>query len=291
MLVRSTGGTRRARTLPADTAATPRRPRRRRSPGSGRTAPTRSGTSIIRTCATLVESSGAGRHRCAALARRRQQRRDPQMPSQAYQPTARVVQPYPVDEVEFQPDAAYALYNWELFFHIPLLIATRLSANQRFAEAQRWFHYIFHPTGASGGEVPQRYWRTMPFHDARGRDYEAESVKATRAARGRGTPAGLRDRRERLARAIRSVPYAVARLRTTALPEDRGDEVPRQPDRLGRSAVPARDASSRSTRRRSSTCWPRRSSAAGPRSSRRTSSRRCRRSTASTQLGLLEQRA
>ena len=38
---------------------------------------------------------------------------------QAYQPTARVVQPYPVDEVEFQPDAAYAIYNWELFFHVP----------------------------------------------------------------------------------------------------------------------------------------------------------------------------
>ena len=49
--------------------------------------------------------------------------------------------------MEFRPDGAYTLYNWELFFHIPLLIATRLSSNQRFEEAQRWFHYIFDPTG------------------------------------------------------------------------------------------------------------------------------------------------
>ena len=52
---------------------------------------------------------------------------------------------FPVDEVEFQSGGAYEVYNWELFFHIPLLIAVRLSSNQRFAEAQRWFHYIFDP--------------------------------------------------------------------------------------------------------------------------------------------------
>jgi hypothetical protein len=40
----------------------------------------------------------------------------------------------------------YANYNWELLFHIPLTIAVHLSKNQRFAEAQRWFHYIFDPT-------------------------------------------------------------------------------------------------------------------------------------------------
>src|SRR5215831_16391229 len=40
----------------------------------------------------------------------------------------------------------YANYNWELFLHIPLTIAVHLSKNQRFAEARRWFHYIFDPT-------------------------------------------------------------------------------------------------------------------------------------------------
>ncbi len=30
----------------------------------------------------------------------------------------------PVEEIEFHYDGAYSQYNWELFFHIPLLIAT-----------------------------------------------------------------------------------------------------------------------------------------------------------------------
>src|SRR5579863_4617043 len=32
--------------------------------------------------------------------------------------------------------APYAVYNWELFYHIPVMIAVHLSQNQRFAEAQ-----------------------------------------------------------------------------------------------------------------------------------------------------------
>ena len=39
-----------------------------------------------------------------------------------------------------------SIYNWEVFFHNPLLVATQLSQAQRFEEAQRWFHLIFDPT-------------------------------------------------------------------------------------------------------------------------------------------------
>ncbi len=49
-------------------------------------------------------------------------------------------------EIDVSTNGPYANYNWELFFHIPLTIAVHLSKNQRFAEAQRWFHYIFDPT-------------------------------------------------------------------------------------------------------------------------------------------------
>ena len=49
-------------------------------------------------------------------------------------------------EIDVAEHGPYANYNWELFFHIPLTIAVHLSKNQRFAEAQRWFHYIFDPT-------------------------------------------------------------------------------------------------------------------------------------------------
>lgn len=133
----------------------------------------------------------------------------------AYLPTPRVKQEYPIDEVEFRTGGAYDLYNWELFFHIPLLIATRLSSNQRFEEAQRWFHYIFDPTGSAGGEPPQPYWRTKPFHDRLAGNYEKESVESLEKLATVGAP-------EELVAAVKMWrdhpfdPYAVARLRTTA---------------------------------------------------------------------------
>jgi hypothetical protein len=34
-------------------------------------------------------------------------------------------------------NSSYSVYNWELFFHIPLMIAEKLSQNQRFEESQR----------------------------------------------------------------------------------------------------------------------------------------------------------
>ena len=83
-----------------------------------------------------------------------------------YQPKPAIVeQPYPVEDVDFSYGGAYAQYNWELFFHAPLLIASRLTKNQRFADAQRWLHYIFDPTDASADDTPRRFWRTRPFYE------------------------------------------------------------------------------------------------------------------------------
>ena len=48
--------------------------------------------------------------------------------------------------LDFRYDAAFGVYNWELFYHIPLFIAQLLSQNQQFEDAQKWFHYIFNPT-------------------------------------------------------------------------------------------------------------------------------------------------
>ncbi len=70
---------------------------------------------------------------------------------------------YPQEIITFDHDDAYANYNWELFFHIPLLIATRLYQDQRFETAQQWFHYIFNPMETEG-ELPYRYWKIQPFH-------------------------------------------------------------------------------------------------------------------------------
>ncbi|SFE35501.1 hypothetical protein [Nitrosomonas sp. Nm166] len=83
----------------------------------------------------------------------------------AYSPDATLVQqPYPVKDLDFTSSGAYATYNWELFFHVPITIAIHLSKNQRFAEAQRWFHYIFDPTDDSDGPTPERFWKVRPFH-------------------------------------------------------------------------------------------------------------------------------
>jgi acylphosphatase len=67
-------------------------------------------------------------------------------------------------EIDVRDGGPYAVYNWELMFHVPLTIAVHLSKNQRFAEAQRWFHYIFDPTANDTTvDVPQRYWKFRAF--------------------------------------------------------------------------------------------------------------------------------
>ncbi len=132
-----------------------------------------------------------------------------------YQPQVRVGKAYPVDEVEFQSGGAYEIYNWELFFHVPLLIADQLSKNQRFEEAQRWFHFIFDPTGASGGDIPQRYWRTKPFYDRLSGDYEAESVKNIEEIVAEGLSPEWNAAID-IWRTNPFSPHAVARLRSTA---------------------------------------------------------------------------
>ena len=72
---------------------------------------------------------------------------------------------FPRENVDFSPTGAYSIYNWELFFHIPLLIATSLSQNQQFEDAQKWFHYIFNPITNSTDAIPQRYWNCLPFYE------------------------------------------------------------------------------------------------------------------------------
>ena len=81
-----------------------------------------------------------------------------------YNPNPELVdERYPVKDLDFTSSGAYAVYNWELFFHAPLTIAMHLSKNQRFEEAMRWFHYVFDPTDDSEGPTPDRFWKVKPF--------------------------------------------------------------------------------------------------------------------------------
>ncbi len=68
----------------------------------------------------------------------------------------------------------YSLYNWELFFHTPILLADALSKAQQYEEATKWFHFVFNPIADAkdwdGSELPddkvdKRFWQFKPFRE------------------------------------------------------------------------------------------------------------------------------
>ncbi len=83
---------------------------------------------------------------------------------------------YPIEDVDFTGEGSYSVYNWDLFFRVPLHIATRLTQNQRFEEALTWFHYMFNPTGALPGTGVQKYWVTKPFYLNQTTDYISQRI-------------------------------------------------------------------------------------------------------------------
>ncbi|MFE6737735.1 Tc toxin subunit A-related protein [Streptomyces tubercidicus] len=99
-----------------------------------------------------------------------------------YQPDFTVVPPLPKEEVDFSYSAAYAPYNWELFFHVPMFIAGKLTANQRFEEALEWFHAVFNPTSTDtttpDPDTPQqKFWITKPFYETTKADYYKQKIE------------------------------------------------------------------------------------------------------------------
>ena len=57
----------------------------------------------------------------------------------------------------------YSIYNWELFFHAPMMLAEALSKSQQFEEAMKWYHYIFNPV--ADGDNEKRFWQFTPFKE------------------------------------------------------------------------------------------------------------------------------
>jgi hypothetical protein len=131
-----------------------------------------------------------------------------------YNPSTLVREPRPVKDLDFTAGGAYAVYNWELFFHVPLMIAMHLSKNQRFAEAQQWFHYIFDPTDDSDGPTPERFWKVRPFQYTHVRKIEEILVNLST-----GADPKLRDETIRSIEAWKDAPFrphVVARYRQQA---------------------------------------------------------------------------
>ncbi|MET0776063.1 MAG: neuraminidase-like domain-containing protein [Pseudomonas mandelii] len=73
----------------------------------------------------------------------------------------------PFNEPNGAFDGANGLFFWELFFHLPHLVATRLRDENSFTQAQDWLRYLFDPQAiADEPSVPNPkplYWRCRPL--------------------------------------------------------------------------------------------------------------------------------
>lgn len=125
-----------------------------------------------------------------------------------------VRRPYPTKDLDFSSAGAYSVYNWELFYHVPITIAIHLSKNQRFAEAQRWFHYLFDPTDDSEGPTPERFWKVRPFQYT-----DVHKIEEILVNLATGADAGLRNETISSIEAWKDAPFrphVVARYRQQA---------------------------------------------------------------------------
>lgn len=94
--------------------------------------------------------------------------------------------PPPSTEPSFhEPNGAFDSANgvnfWELFFHVPHLIATRLRDEDRFQEALDWLAYLFDPAAPADPDVSslnnrrQAYWRCRPLVGSGNPGFEARN--------------------------------------------------------------------------------------------------------------------
>ncbi|PTB18124.1 hypothetical protein C9I57_25210 [Trinickia symbiotica] len=105
-----------------------------------------------------------------------------------YKPQPPVAAPYPgtsgapdpgETSLDFAPGSsgAYSLYNWEVFYHIPMFMASLLLRNRQFKDALTWLEYIFNPTDNSGGPSPQRFWQMAPFNAMNSADWISQQIQ------------------------------------------------------------------------------------------------------------------
>ncbi|MDP9656802.1 UNVERIFIED_ORG: hypothetical protein J2W87_004747 [Pseudomonas putida] len=65
------------------------------------------------------------------------------------------------DRIDF--NSAHGTFYWELFFHLPFLIAHRLCETREYHESQRWYQYIFNPHIREPHDDADRYWLCRPL--------------------------------------------------------------------------------------------------------------------------------
>ncbi len=124
--------------------------------------------------------------------------------------------------IDVSPSGAYSIYNWELFFHLPMTVAVHHSKNQRFQEAQRWFHFIFDPTtDDTSVPAPQSFWRFLAFRNKTDVELIDEMLQLLAKPAAESTPAELK-RKEEIIASIENwrdkpfQPHVIARTRFEA---------------------------------------------------------------------------
>jgi len=121
-----------------------------------------------------------------------------------YNPTSLVETPYPgatgaADPGETNLDfsigsaGAYSLYNWEVFYHIPMFVASLLMQNQQFQDAMTWLEYIFNPADSSTEPAPQRFWQTAPLNAMNAADWNNQQIQNILDLLAADTQQGLSD--------------------------------------------------------------------------------------------------
>ncbi|UWF52169.1 neuraminidase-like domain-containing protein [Pseudomonas sp. N3-W] len=77
-------------------------------------------------------------------------------------------------------NSAHGAFYWELFFHLPFLIAHRLCEERNYHESQRWYQYIFNPhirEPRTGDKNPSdRYWLCRPLLEKGDICFEAQGL-------------------------------------------------------------------------------------------------------------------
>lgn len=69
---------------------------------------------------------------------------------------------------QFDFRGPYGAYYWEMFFHIPFLIANHFNANQKFKEAKWWYERIFNPTADETPGINNQNDNPWQFREFRG---------------------------------------------------------------------------------------------------------------------------
>lgn len=90
--------------------------------------------------------------------------------SSRYQPTANVRNIYPSNAVSFDYDNPHGMYMWELFFHLPMIIASKLNNYGQYELAMKWYRYIFDPTSSydatNNSSNVHNFWNVVPFYNS-----------------------------------------------------------------------------------------------------------------------------